>query len=305
VVVDVGPVQPEMAPTVSRDFQYPNGAIGLGVDARAYLFDPEFPLLYRLSARVRGEVDFGGGWSGSAIWSQKIASQFDRITRESESALPAVRTRLKDYLQQGESGLDELALVHRQKWASSLYSQTYVGVLEEMYAGVGTEWLWRPFDSNVALGANLNWVAQRNFDKRLGLQDYNVVTGHATFYWASGIHDFDVAIHAGRYLAGDWGTTIEVQKRFPNGWSVGAFATFTDVPFSKFGEGSFDKGLIFRIPFDLYSPKNVRGAYRTIIRPINRDGGRMLDNWPGSLWENLRGTHSDWLLRNQARMSPR
>jgi hypothetical protein len=201
--------------------------------------------------------------------------------------------------------LDELALVYRQKVLDSVYTQTYVGVLEEMYAGVGTEWLWRPFQSPVAIGANLNWVAQRDFDKRLGLQDYNTITGHASVYWASEAHNFDIAVHAGRYLAGDWGATFELQKRFPNGWSVGAFATFTDVPFSKFGEGSFDKGLIFRIPFDLYSPKNVRGAYRTIIRPINRDGGRMLDNWPGSLWENLRGTHADWLQRHQSRMAPR
>jgi hypothetical protein len=304
-VVEVGDVEQSFTPTGTRGFQYPNGAIGLGLDARAYLFDPEFPLLYRLSARLRGEVDFGGGWSGSVIWAQKLQSQFDRITRESQSELPAVRTRLKEYLQQGESGLDELALVYRQKVLDSVYTQTYVGVLEEMYAGVGTEWLWRPFQSPVAIGANLNWVAQRDFDKRLGLQNYNTITGHASVYWASEAHNFDIAVHAGRYLAGDWGATFEVQKRFPNGWSVGAFATFTDVPFSKFGEGSFDKGLIFRIPFDLYSPKNVRGAYRTIIRPINRDGGRMLDNWPGSLWENLRGTHADWLQRHQSRMAPR
>jgi hypothetical protein len=71
-----------------------------------------------------------------------------------------------------------------------------------------------------------------------------------------------------------------------------------------FGEGAFDKGLIFTIPFDLYSPKNTRGAYKTILRSINRDGGRMLDNWPGSLWENMRGTHEQWLRQSAERMIP-
>jgi hypothetical protein len=46
------------------------------------------------------------------------------------------------------------------------------------------------------------------------------------------------------------GATFEIQKRFANGWSIGAFATLTDVPFEVFGEGSFDKGLIFRVPLD-------------------------------------------------------
>jgi hypothetical protein len=30
----------------------------------------------------------------------------------------------------------------------------------------------------------------------------------------------------------------------------------------------------------------------------------MLDNWPGSLWENMRDTMADRLRRNQARMIP-
>ena len=173
-----------------------------------------------------------------------------------------------------------------------------------MYSGVGGEVLWRPFDKPYAIGINVNAVRQREFDKLFGLRDYRTVTGHVSLYWATPWYDFDVAVHTGRYLAKDFGSTLEIQKRFANGWSVGAFATLTDVPFEVFGEGSFDKGLIFRIPFDLYSTRNTRGAYRAIIRPINRDGGRMLDNWPGSLWENMRDTMADRLRRNQARMIP-
>jgi hypothetical protein len=136
------------------------------------------------------------------------------------------------------------------------------------------------------------------------VRDYRTITGHVSAYWVTPFRDVDVAIHAGRYLARDVGVTLEIQKRFANGWSIGAFATLTDVPFSVFGEGSFDKGLIFNIPFDLYSPKNTRGSYRSILRSINRDGGRMLDHWPGSLWENMRSTHGDRLRHNTDRMIP-
>jgi hypothetical protein len=298
------PPQAIEAPDHQRDFHYPNFGLDLGLDLRTYLFDPDFPFLYQLSASIRGNVNFGNGLTLSGRWKQNIKSQFDRIERGSTSALPPVRTDQKEYLQQGKSGIDNLALVKRGKLRDDVYYQAYGGILEEMYSGVGGEVLWRPFDKPYAIGVNVNAVQQREFDKMFGLRDYRTVTGHVSLYWATPWHDFDVAVHTGRYLAKDFGSTLEIQKRFANGWSVGAFATLTDVPFEVFGEGSFDKGLIFRIPFDLYSTRNTRGAYRTIIRPINRDGGRMLDNWPGSLWENMRDTMADRLRRNQARMIP-
>lgn len=291
-------------PDHRRNYRYPNGNFNVGLNVRAYLFDPDFPLLYQLSAVAAGSVDMGGGWSVNTRWVQNIKSEFGRIKRDGDSQLPPVRTDLKRYLQEGETGLDLLAVVKRGKIGGDIYYQAYGGILEEMYSGIGGEVLWRPFDKPYGIGVNLNAVRQREFDKRFGLRDYRTVTGHVSVYWATPWYDLDVAVHTGRYLAKDIGTTFEVQKRFANGWSVGAFATLTDVPFEVFGEGSFDKGLVFRIPFDLYSSRNTRGAYRTILRSINRDGGRMLDNWPGSLWDGMRDTMVDRLRRNEHRLIP-
>jgi hypothetical protein len=289
-------------PSQIRKFRYPNGQFSAGVTARTYLFDPDAPLLYQTSLNLRGVADFGGGWSVDAEWVQSLVSQFDRIVRDGGSALPPVRTDLKRYLQEGKSGIDQLTLVKRGKVGRDFYYQGYGGILEEMFSGVGGEVLWRRVDKPYAVGLNVIAVRQREFDKMFGLRDYKTLTGHLSFYWATGFHGMDVAVHAGRYLAKDTGATLEIQKRFANGWSLGAFTTLTDVPFEKFGEGSFDKGLIFRIPFDPYSPRNTRGAFRTILRSINRDGGRMVENWPGSLWESMRRTHGDMLYQNQDRM---
>jgi hypothetical protein len=289
-------------PSETRAFRYPNGAVGAGLVARTYLFDPDAPFLYQVSLNLTGVADLGSGWNVEGTWVQNLSSQFGRIQRDGDSQLPPVRTDLKRYLQEGKSGIDRLVLVKRGKIGRDLYYQTFGGILEEMYSGVGGEVLWRRADLPFAFGANLMAVRQREYDKLFGLRKYQTVTGHVSAYWATGFHNFDVAVHAGRYLAKDVGATIEIQKRFANGWSVGAFATLTDVPFDVFGEGSFDKGLIFRIPFDLYGPRNTQGGYRTILRSINRDGGRMIDNWPGALWESMRRTHGDMLERNQDRM---
>ncbi len=289
-------------PTQLRKFRYPNGEFSFGVNARTYLFDPDFPLLYQTYLSARGSADLGSGWGVEGEWAQNLVSQFDRIVRDGESLLPPVRTDLKRYMQEGKSGIDQLTLVKRGKLGGDLYYQAYGGILEEMFSGVGGEVLWRRVDKPYSVGLNVIAVQQREFNKMFGLRDYKTVTGHLSFYWATGFHNMDVAVHAGRYLAKDVGATLEIQKRFANGWSLGAFATLTDVPFEVFGEGSFDKGLIFRIPFDPYSPRNTRGAFRTILRSINRDGGRMVENWPGSLWESMRRTHGDMLYQNQDRM---
>ena len=75
---------------------------------------------------------------------------------------------------------------------------------------------------------------------RFQLRDYQTTLGHINlFYDAGGL--FDIEINAGRYLAGDWGITTNLSRRFGSGWVVGGYATFTDVPFAEFGEGSFVK----------------------------------------------------------------
>ena len=291
------------APDFVTPFRYPSGAWNVGLGVRPFLFDPDDPLRIQIFARIGGQVDFGGGWGFSATWIQSLYSEFDGITRQSDSVLPRVRSDVIRYLQEGESGIDNVVLSKRGQFSDELYYLGFAGILEEMYSGFGGEVLYRPFGSRFAYGANIIGVQQRDFDKRFGHQDYRTWIGHLSVYWASPLYNFDVAVHAGRYLAKDVGATLEVQKRFANGWSVGAFATLTDVPFDDFGEGSFDKGLIFRVPFNAYFGFNTRGAYSAIMRPIQRDGGQRL-NWGTTLWETHRATHFDHLNADPARMVP-
>lgn len=291
-------------PEFESRFRYPNGVLNFNLGARTYLFDPDDPLKAQLFARVSADADLGHGFGLSASWVQNIFNEFDEIERASNSILPRVRSDVVRYLQEGESGLDRAMVMKRGQISDEVYYIAFAGILEEMYGGFGGEVLYRPFGSRFAFGANVLAVRQRDFDKRLGFRDYETVTGHLSAYWASPIHDFDVIVHAGRYLAEDWGATLELQKRFANGWSIGAFATLTDVPFDDFGEGSFDKGLVFRIPFNPFSGRNTQSTYKLVMRPIQRDGGQRIESWGTSLWETHRRTQYDHLTENRARMIP-
>ena len=98
--------------------------------------------------------------------------------------------------------------------------------------------------------------------------------------------------------------TFEARRTFANGFEIAAFVTRTNVSAADFGEGSFDKGLIFRIPFNYFVPKNTRGAYTTLLRSLNRDGGRRLDDFGQNLWYDRRGLRLDKLNSTKSRMIP-
>ena len=110
---------------------------------------------------------------------------------------------------------------------------------------------------------------------RFDLLDYETTIGHLSLYYDAG-GMFDIEINAGRYLAGDWGATTTISRKFGSGWEGGGYATFTDVPFTTFGEGSFDKAIYVSLPLDwiISSPNQARR--RLNIRPITRDGGANL-----------------------------
>jgi hypothetical protein len=67
---------------------------------------------------------------------------------------------------------------------------------------------------------------------------------------------------------------------------VGGFATFTDVPFRTFGEGSFDRGIYVRVPLELFGTA-TRNVATALIRGVQRDGGQRLQV-DSPLWEVTR-----------------
>ena len=48
----------------------------------------------------------------------------------------------------------------------------------------------------------------------------------------------------GKYLAGDKGATFDISRRFNSGFTLGIFASKTNLSAEEFGEGSFDKGFM-------------------------------------------------------------
>ena len=271
--------EPVLAPIRTYD-SYPKFDWSFGPDVNYSAFDPDDPLRGELRAKADASVELAPGLSFNASASTEIIGNIDDATRASNSVLPRVRSEGNRYNQETDIGIFKLNAEYLFNPAPNVYGKVSAGLLEQMFGGFGGELLYRPSNSRLAFGGELYYVKQRDFDTLFSFQDYEVLTGHASVYYDTPYAHWNVAVHAGRYLAGDLGATLELSRRFPNGWEVGAFATLTDVPFNEFGEGSFDKGLTLSIPIDWGLARDTKSTANLRLRPLQRDGGQRLN--PGS-----------------------
>lgn len=215
---------------------------------------------------------------------------------DSDSTLPHVRSNTSRYYSGKNLKLTNLTGDYAFKLNENTYAQVSAGYLERQFAGIYSEVLWKPVNQSWGLGADLAYVKQREFDTPLGLTDYDVVTGFGSVYWETGFYGMELQLDGGRYLAGDWGGTVTVTREFANGWSVGAYATKTDVTAEDYGEGSFDKGVTITIPFRWTVPFETNARNSIQLTSISRDGGAQLDV-ANHLWDTVKDfdrQHMQW-----------
>lgn len=271
-------------------------SLSWGVEPRLSLIlgDPRQAVLWQAGGAAGARLGLGGGFALAGTVAQPLAGNLEKGL-PSDSRLPHVRSDYARYAREGETRLPALYAERLWNPAPDWFARVTAGLLEPMFAGLSTELLWRPVDRPLAVGLDLNWVAQRDYRQGFGTLGYSVATGHLSLHAELPVWNLYTVLRAGRYLAGDWGGTIEVGRRFDSGIEVGGFATFTDVPFSRFGEGSFDKGIYVRIPLELFGPQSAARA-TALIRPVLRDGGQRLavDN---PLWEVARDGRAEALQR--------
>ncbi|WP_028915764.1 YjbH domain-containing protein [Pseudoxanthomonas sp. J31] len=238
---------------------------------------PDGFFLYQLTANLHTSLRVNDSTWLTATTAVDVHNNFRKFKYDAPSNLPRVRTDIRHYVTTSDVTIPNLQVTTVHALGRDLYGMAYAGLLEMMYGGVGGELLYRPVGQRWALGVEANWVKQRDFGQKFSFRDYEVATGHATLYAHFGDDGrVQVATSAGRYLAGDWGVTLDVSRMFRNGVVMGAFATKTDVSSAEFGEGSFDKGIYLSVPMDLLLPRSSQVRSRLMWHPLVRDGGARL-----------------------------
>lgn len=285
----VAPVATTSLATLSAPAdRYPDTSWWLSPYLATSFFDPDNPVRADFGIELGAEMALSPGLILEGAVRQPLVGTIGE-GRESDSVLQRVRSDAPLYAAEGRPALTYLTADYRKRLADDWYGRVTAGYLEPMFGGVSAEVLWKPFANRLGLGAELNYVGQREFDQQFGFQDYTVLTGHVSAYYNLG-NGFHTQVDVGRYLAGDLGATLAVDRVFNNGWRIGAFATLTDVPFDDFGEGSFDKGLRFSIPLGHFIGPPTARVEQVTLRPLSRDGGARLDV-RNRLYESVARSH--------------
>lgn len=244
---------------------------------------PDAFVLFRAGLAVPVQWRLAEDWNVTGALNLNLIDNYDNFTYTAPSNLPRVRTYAREYMTESRINLPNLQLTHFGQASANNFYSLYGGYLESSFAGVGAEWLYRPWHSQVAVGVDVNHVKQRSFNQFFGFGSagtqtgYKVSTGHATVYWDTGWKDVQAKIAAGQYLARDRGVTLELSRTFNNGISVGAWATKTNISSAQFGEGSFDKGMYLKIPFDVLMTSRTGDWANLVYQPLTRDGGARLN----------------------------
>lgn len=240
------------------------------------LFDPDSPIRADVGAQLNLAYLPAPGLTFGGTFRQPLAGNIANATRRSNSVIQRVRSDAVLYAIESDFEINNLTMEYLFRPGKDLFGRVTAGYLENMYGGVSGEVLWYPHGNRLALGVEVNYAKQRDFDMLFGFQDYDVVTGHASAYYDLG-NGFITQVDVGRYLAGDWGATLGIDREFNNGFKVGGYFTLTDVPFDDFGEGSFDKGLRIEVPLSWLTGQPSPRTYGQVIQPVTRDGGARLN----------------------------
>jgi len=248
--------------------------------------NPEAFYMYQGGVFANAGYRLSNNFSVNGTAKITLLENFDRFNYKVDAQntpLPRVRTYVREYVTDSSVSMENLYLQWQDEIAPNIYAQAYGGYLETMFGGVGGEVLYRPVDSNFAIGFDINYVRQRSYEKELDFFDYKTFTGHVNVYWKPEfLPDTQLTFNIGQFLAKDKGVNIDFAKRFDSGIVVGAYAAITDVSSAEYGEGSFTKGFYLSIPFDLFSLRPSTGRGRLPWIPISRDGGQPL-NRPNTL----------------------
>ncbi|HHX8297928.1 TPA: YjbH domain-containing protein [Vibrio diabolicus] len=233
---------------------------------------------------------------GSLYWDwYNNYDKFIYVTPPDGTTVPRVRTMFRAYQNEHAVTMSNLQLTWFQEYSNTMDQQFYAGYLESMFAGVGTELLYRPQGANWAIGADVNLISQRDPQSYFGVygekwqnvpeygRPFQVIdkgfTGFVSGYYYPQwefLQDLMIQVDIGQFLAGDVGTQINVSKQFKSGVIAGAFASFTDLSADEFGEGSFTKGFYLSIPFDIMTVKPSNNRANFSWQPLTRDGGQKL-----------------------------
>jgi hypothetical protein len=269
-------------PFISHEFKptvnFPVVQNQFSPDFRTHIGSPEKFLYSGIGIKALTEIQLNRNTVIYSIIGKSLINNFDKKVSTPNSLLPEVRTEVVSYLQQSSEDFYISNMSIENIWSpfNNIYARVTLGILEDMYGGISSELMYKPFGSNLAMSYEYNSVKQRSFDQKFSFKDYEVSTKHLNIAHYHPKSNILTKWSYGSYLAGDIGYTLDLSRRMPNGWSAGIWFSNTNVSAVQFGEGSFDKGFYLHIPMNIFRKSYSKNVQGFSLRSMTRDGAQKL-----------------------------
>ncbi|NQZ13842.1 MAG: YjbH domain-containing protein [Alphaproteobacteria bacterium] len=276
------------------------------LDTRLSLSEDDVGPLYRTAAIIETEQELPFGFITGAAGRLNLKDNLEdmefirgisnlpqginnKSTRRNTESFTAQRTHVEDaYL----------------SWLHSLNTNTHIsftsGLLEEMFAGIGGEILYRPFGKRYALGAEIWRATPRDPFSTLDTYDDYRTTGFLNAWYELPDKRTTLYGKVGQYLAEDFGATLGIQTSFRNGATLKGFVTGSEQSDRDIfgGDTNIHAGMRLSLPIGNIPFMPDGSAITTTIEPIGRDVGQVLDK-PIDLYEtteplSYRALSRDW-----------
>lgn len=208
------------------------------------------------------------------------------VDRLNPSQIINVRTDLINYFQQKSITIDEAYMEKVYNWGKGWYTRLSIGLFEQEYGGVASEWLYYPVESDWAIGMSFAVVKKRtpegigftdkvrkldgfkaHYEKFLGTQYF------LNFYYNWRCTNLQFKFSAGKFLANDYGLRTEVCRYFPSGLQLGFWYTYTNAHDVINNQIYHDKGIFCSVPLDILYTKTSRSRWGYGLAAWLRDVG--------------------------------
>jgi hypothetical protein len=232
-----------------------------------------------------GEVVYDVGFNYNALNNTHGIRDVDKLN---PSQIVNVRSDNINYYQHSTVSLQRAFLQKNWNLSPALFARMSLGYYEIAYAGAAAELLYYPAGSDWAVGIEGGIFKKRNY-RGLGFQStlrqlhgfeptfhhYNVLSQSlATFYYDLRPMCLDFAFSMGKYLANDWGASLQVERYFDSGLKIGCWMSYTSKEDRVNGDTHYaDKGVIISVPLDFFMTRHTRARWNYGLSAWLRDIG--------------------------------
>jgi len=219
-------------------------------------------------------------WKGASFYARFDVPLYSSIYASAAPSTNPVRTDQADYMDLNYT-FDRLLINQAFRLYEKGFGRVSLGYFDKMYAGIGGEALFFPGEGALAFGVEGDWVLKREPDEQFALQDFRrySILGN-TYYYYSGLN-LTFHVQYGRFLAGDTGWLLDINREFDTGAVVGFYYSYTDTDIftDKFNRDYNNKGVYLNLPFRMFLDHDSGEMLNYGISPWTRDVAATVPHW--------------------------